>query len=195
MNVEAKVKTLGAELAQEVKRASVWYIVLGAVMIFVGAVAVARPMMAGLALTVIVGWVLILAGAMQLVHCFMARSGGGFLFRIGLAALYMVGGYGILTNLFEGMAALTVVLGIVLFVGGTLRIMLGLAMSGVPGVGMLMFSGILSIVLAILIWMRLPSSSEFIIGLFVGIDFIMGGWSMIGLAMKARVIGAIVADQ
>lgn len=190
----AAAGTLGVELAREVKRTSLWYIVLGMVMIVVGVFALARPMVAGLALTVVVGWVLILAGAMQVVHCFMARSGGGFLFRLVLGLLYALAGLFILNNLYEGLAALTVVLGFVILMGGILRILVARAMTGVPGVGWLLFSGVVSIALAILIFARLPSSSEFIIGLFVGLDFIFGGWSMISVAVSARQVADVVAD-
>jgi uncharacterized membrane protein HdeD (DUF308 family) len=186
--------TLGVELAREVKRASIWYIILGVVMVAVGVFALARPMVAGLALTAVVGWVLILAGAMQVVHCFMARSGGGFVFRLVLGLLYVLGGSFILNNLHEGLAALTVVLGFVILTGGILRILVGRAMTGVPGVGWVLFSGVASVVLAILIFVRLPSSSEFIIGLFVGLDLIFGGWSMISVAMSARQVADVVVD-
>lgn len=190
----AAVATLGVELAREVKRASMWYIVLGVVMILGGVFALGRPMVVGLALTAVVGWVLILAGAMQVVHCLMARSGGGFLFRLVLGLLYVLGGYFILSNLYQGLAALTVVLGFVILMGGILRILVGRAMTGVPGVGWVLFSGIVSIVFAILIFARLPSSSEFIIGLFVGLDLIFGGWSMVSVAMTTRRVSDVVAD-
>jgi uncharacterized membrane protein HdeD (DUF308 family) len=67
-------------------------------------------------------------------------------------------------------------------------------MTGVPGVGWVLFSGVASVVLAILIFVRLPSSSEFIIGLFVGLDLIFGGWSMISVAMSARQVADVVVD-
>jgi len=51
---------------------------------------------------------------------------------------------------------------------------------------MLLFSGIVSIVLAILIWAKLPTSSELAIGVLIGIDFIISGMSLVLIAMRAK---------
>ena len=52
----------------------------------------------------------------------------------------------------------------------------------------LLVSGIASVILAVMIWGEFPASSAFIIGLLVGIYFIINGFSMvmISFALKGR---------
>ncbi len=38
-------------------------------------------------------------------------------------------------------------------------------------------------------WAKWPASSEVAIGVIVGIDLLFSGWSMIGLALRARGVG------
>ncbi len=47
-------------------------------------------------------------------------------------------------------------------------------------------NGVIDVVLAILILNQWPESGLWVIGLFVGIDMIFNGWSLVMLAMAAR---------
>jgi uncharacterized membrane protein HdeD (DUF308 family) len=96
-----------------------------------------------------------------------------------LSLLYIIAGIYVLRNPVAGLAAMTIVLGVVLFFGGVMKLMMAVALSGIPGVGLLIAVGIVSIVLSILIWMKLPEASEVVIGTLIGLDFIMSGVSII----------------
>ena len=184
-NTEA-LRNAAGEIKAELRRASGWYIALGAVLILGGVYAVLRPLAAGYVVTVVVGWLLIFGGGMYLFTSFLARGAGGFFWRLLLSVLYVVAGVIMLMNPFEGLGALTVVLALVIGVGGVFRLFLGTALSGIPGVGLLIFSGIVSIALAILIFVKWPESSEVVLGVIVGIDFIFAGMSILSLAIEAR---------
>lgn len=181
-------------LAREVKKASGWYIAFGVVLLIGGIAAVARPLHAGLTVAIVVGWILLLSGIMGLVQALAARGAGGFLWRLILAVLYVAGGYYVMRNPAAGLAALTVILGVVLFFGGAMKLLMAAALKGMPGVGLMTVSGIVSIVVAILIWVRLPASSEVIIGILIGIDFMMTGVSIIVFGTGARKLGGAMAE-
>jgi uncharacterized membrane protein HdeD (DUF308 family) len=170
----------------ELKRASGWYIALGVVLILGGMFAVLRPLAVGYALTVVVGWLLLIGGGMFLINSFMARGAGGFFWRLLLSALYVVAGIIVLMNPFEGLGALTIILALVIGAGGVFRLFLASALKGVPGVGLLIFSGLVAIALAILILAKWPESSQVVLGVVVGIDFIFNGMSILGMALNAR---------
>ena len=55
-----------------------------------------------------------------------------------------------------------------------------------PNRGWVLLSGFLSFLLGILIWAGWPESSAWVIGLFVAIDLIAGGWALVMLALAAR---------
>jgi uncharacterized membrane protein HdeD (DUF308 family) len=179
-------KNVVGEIKGELKRASGWYIALGVVLILGGVFAVLRPLAAGYALTVVVGWLLIIGGGMFLINSFMARGAGGFFWRLLLSALYVVAGIIVLMNPFEGLGALTIILALVIGAGGVFRLLLASALKGVPGVGLLIFSGLVAIALAILILAKWPESSQVVLGVVVGIDFIFNGMSILGVALNAR---------
>ena len=54
--------------------------------------------------------------------------------------------------------------------------------------------GILSIILGILIWMKLPEASEVVVGTVIGLDFIMSGVSILMFGTGARKLVGALAD-
>jgi len=186
-------QSFSSQLGAEVKKASGWYIALGVVMLIGGIAAVAKPLHAGVTVTFIVGWVLIINGVMTGVNALMARGAGGFLWRVLMAVIYVAGGLYVLRNPIEGLAALTLVLGVVLVFGGIMKLMTAAALTGVPGVGLLMAAGIVSIIVGILIWAKLPEASEVVVGTLIGLAFIMNGISIIVFGTGARKMGGTVA--
>jgi uncharacterized membrane protein HdeD (DUF308 family) len=177
-------------IAGEVKKASGWYIALGVGLVLAGIVLIARPLYAGIALTWLLGMLFIFAGVLYLLNTFMAMSAGGVLFRILLGIVNIGAGAWLLARPMQGLQALTVVLGVALVLGGIAKFMLARAMTGIPGTGGVVISGILSVLLAILIFMRLPSASEVVIGVFIGVDFIVAGWSLATVAIRTRAISS-----
>ena len=185
-NPEGGIPSMASALAGEISKGSIWYVVLGVVLALTGIVLIANPLLGGMALTMLVASLFIVNGGMYLVNAFMARSGGGFLFRVLLGVLTIGVGVWIYTNPDKGLATLTVILAIVIGIAGVLKIMFARALTGVPGVGGLLFSGIVSLVLAVLIFAKLPSASEVVIGVIIGIDMLMSGITMTMIAMKVR---------
>ena len=184
---------MAQSIAGKVKKASGWYIALGVGLILAGIVMIGRPLYAGVALTTLLGMLFIFAGVLYLLNTFMAMSAGGALFRILLGLINIGAGAWLLTRPIQGLQALTVFLGVALVLGGISKLMLARAMTGIPGTGGVLISGVMSILLAVLIFMRFPSSSEVVIGVFIGIDFIMSGWSLTMIAIRARAISSAVS--
>ncbi len=184
---------MAQSIAGKVKKASGWYIALGIGLILAGIVMIGRPLYAGVALTTLLGMLFIFAGVLYLLNTFMAMSAGGALFRILLGLINIGAGAWLLTRPIQGLQALTVILGVALVLGGISKLMLARAMTGIPGTGGVLISGVMSILLAVLIFMRFPSSSEVVIGVFIGIDFIMSGWSLTMIAIRARAISSAVS--
>ena len=188
MNEQAGYPAEGVvdEIRSEIRRTSGWYVALGAVLILGGMYAVLRPLAAGYALTLVIGWLLIVRGGMYLVNAFLARAAGGFLWRLLLSVLYVGAGILMLMNPFEGLGVLTIILALVVATGGVFRLFLASALKGVPGVGLIVFSGLISIALAILILAKWPESSQVVLGVVVGVDFLFAGFSILGLALDVR---------
>jgi uncharacterized membrane protein HdeD (DUF308 family) len=62
-----------------------------------------------------------------------------------------------------------------------------------PGSSWLLLDGIVTLILAILIWRSWPSSSEWVIGTLVGISMVFSGVSRLSLSLAARRVTAALA--
>jgi uncharacterized membrane protein HdeD (DUF308 family) len=106
--------------------------------------------------------------------------------RLLLAALALAAGLYI--ALFPGvnLAALTLVLVILFFASGAVRLAVGLRERGHPGAGAVAFSGILGILVAVLILLSFPESAFWALGLLMGVDLIFFGFTAITAASAGR---------
>ena len=137
----------------------------------------------------IVGFMMMLAGVAEIVAAFNAKDWGHRILWLLLGALYVFAGFICLQNPFAAATILTLLLGIALIVGGLVRIFLAWRMreAGTPW-GWVVFSGIISLLLGVMIIAHWPYSSLFVLGIFLGIDLIFIGtsWFTVGLALKRR---------
>ncbi len=175
-----------AEWLKDAKKNAGLLIGLGVIEVVVGVLALGSPLITGLAVTVLVGIALIVAGFARLFGAFKAGSfGAGVLgFISGLLAIG-VGGY-MLIRPGIGLTSLTLVLAIYLFADGVSRLLVGFKMRPVKGWGMTVASGVAGIVLGFLIWRQWPLSAAWAVGTLTGIHLIFAGWSMVGIGTAAR---------
>ena len=131
------------------------------------------------------GAVLLVSSGVQLVEGILGRGVGNFFLHLLVAVLYFVAGVLVISNPARTVVALTLVIAAVLFVEGVLRIVVSLA-ERFHGWGWVLLNGVISLALGAMIWRQWPESSLWVIGLFVGIDLLFNGWSLIMLALALR---------
>ena len=147
-------------------------LIAGVLAVVTGIVAIIVPAVASVATAIFIGWILVVASAIQLVDAFSVRARTRTALRLLLAVLTFAAGLYLLVAPLQGTFTLTVMLVIWFVATGTARLVFGLAELGVPGAGMTALSGALSLILGILIAERLPSSADWAIGLIVGVDLL-----------------------
>ena len=86
----------------------------------------------------------------------------------------------------RGTYTLTVLLVLWFAVTGTMRIAAAVAERGTPGAGWMGANGVVTLLLGILIGAKLPESSDWAIGLLVGIDFLFYGFGAIAAATALK---------
>src|SRR3979411_2629245 len=85
-------------------------IALSILMIVAGFLAIALPAIAGIAINLLVGWMLVFSGGVHLVYAWQTRHSRGFIWELLLGVLYFfVGGY-LLINPVLGLVSLTLAL-------------------------------------------------------------------------------------
>jgi uncharacterized membrane protein HdeD (DUF308 family) len=160
----------------------------GIVLVLLGIGAIIVPPVAGLAVTLLLGWLFLIGGIFGLVVTFYGRDMPGFWWSLISAALATLAGIILIARPLEGLLTLTVVLTAFFIIEGVASIMFALEhkrqLSG--RWGWMVAAGIFDLVLAVLIFAALPGSALWAIGLLVGINMVFGGSSLIGMALAAK---------
>ena len=166
----------------------VLFLVEGVVLLVLGTTAIALPLLATLALTILIGWLLLVSGVMGLIATFMMRQAPGFWWSLISGLLALVVGVLLLARPVSGAFSLTIVLVAFFIIEGVASIMFSLdhkrELSGKWG--WMLVSGVIDLVLALMIFTGLPSTAAWAIGLLVGINMVFGGWALIAMALHAR---------
>ena len=129
------------------------------------------------------GILLIIAGVIFLVDSFSAPEWKGRLLGLLISLLYVAGG--IIMVLYPTGSAVwfTLFIAAFLIVIGATRIFMGFKIKDiVKAWGWMVFGGILSIVLGIMIYAQWPFSGLWVIGLFISIEMIIQGFNAIILS-------------
>ncbi len=166
-----------------------WILALGVMSLIAGIIALGSVVMATESAVFIVGIMMLVVGVVEIFTAFGARGWGRFLLWLLLGVLYVFAGFICLQNPFQAAVWLTLMLGIALIVGGLVRIFLATQMKQGTPWGWVVFSGILSFLLGLMIVAKWPASSFYTLGIFLGIDliFIGSGWLTMGLALRKKV--------
>jgi uncharacterized membrane protein HdeD (DUF308 family) len=163
-------------------------IVLGIVRLLLGVLALMAPLMAGLAIEIIIGILVLLAGIGALVNSFRARSWEASLFVALAGILAIVCGVLLLMHPLAGLSFLTILLAVYFVLDGITTMALGFRMSQVGRGNWVwpVISGLLSLLLGILIWAQWPLSGAWAIGVLVGINLLITGWTALVLGIDLR---------
>lgn len=179
---------------QQIPQSRWWLYAIGILLIIAGLAALALPFFASLAVEAVVGWAFVIAGISQLLYAFRAKGWGGFAWQLLIGAVFLLGGFTLITNPVAGLISLTLVIIATFIASGVLKVLIGFRLRPVDGWGWFVLLGILSLSVGLLIWNQLPSSAAWSLGLLVGIDFLSTGLVFLRFGYLAgqasRMIGA-----
>ena len=85
----------------------------------------------------------------------------------------------------RSLQVLTVILAVYLLLDGVSEILLALPLRPIGGMWV-MLSGVVSIVLAIMIWRQWPASGEWALGVLVGVKLLVDGLAFVGVGAAAK---------
>lgn len=172
-----------------IKRASGWSIVLAILMIIAGIIAMLEPGLAGVVITLVIGWSAIFNGVAQIIFGFQTHGGWHKVLEVVLGIIYVVAGIFVLLVPVAALLALTLFLASLLLVYGIFALVLAFRMRPHRGWGWVLFDGIITILLGILIWVHWPSRSLWVVGTLFGISIFVSGITrlMVSLALRGAV--------
>lgn len=164
------------------------FLIEGIILVVLGLLAVAVPMVASLAVTILFGWLFLISGIVGLITTFVMRQAPGFWWSLLSGVLGVVVGGWLLVEPVQGLVSLTYLLIAFFIVEGIATIMFAVehraALSG--RWAWMLVSGVVDLFLAAVILAGLPGTVAWALGLIVGINMVFGGASMIGMALAAH---------
>lgn len=162
-----------------------WVLASALVLIAAGALSVAAPAFTTVAISVILGWVLVIAGIAGIVMGIRAHSAHRRWSDLLYGIVSLGVGIWILYFPVAGAASLTLAFAVwllfrgIIEIGGAFRSRSGRMRGG------LLLAGIVNLIFAILLFVWFPWSI-WVVGLFVGISFLLGGLLSLVAAFELR---------
>jgi uncharacterized membrane protein HdeD (DUF308 family) len=155
-----------------------WFIVEGIILFVLGIFAIAQPGIAAEAIVMLIGWFLLFVGGVAMLGGATSQVGPRKPVSLGGGLVAIIFGLIFLLMPSPAIATITVVLAIFFLMMGFAEISSSMALRSSGGHsnhwGLAFFSGLIGVILGVMMLAMWPSSYE-IIGLFLGINFLLGG--------------------
>jgi uncharacterized membrane protein HdeD (DUF308 family) len=181
-----EMETANSSLTGIAKKSAGWAIALSILLILAGILAVVIPPAAGIAVAVLIAWLLLFGGVAHLALAWHVRSTGGLVWELLVGLLYLALGIYLLVRPVVGLASLTLLLASYLFAKGILVLIMAFRVRPLPGSGWLFFDGVVALILGAMIGLSWPSSSEWAIGTLIGVSMLFAGFTRLPMALAAR---------
>ena len=188
MTIPEGFSRLQSEMRRAVKEHWRAFLFEGILLAVLGIAALIVPPLAGLAVTILLGWIFLISGIGGLIATYWARNMPGFWWSLISAALATLVGMLLIARPMQGVLTLTIIVSAYFLAEGIATIMYALEHRRelTDRWVWLLIPGLLDIAISFLVIAGLPSSAEWAIGILVGINLLFGGVTLIGMALAAR---------
>lgn len=163
-----------------------WIMAAGVLLVVLGVIGLSMEATMTVATMLYVGILALFAGVGVLVGAFRAEGWKNKLWHVFIGLLYLAAGLVMITNPEASAVWMTLFMAAFLIVIGVTRLFVGFSMRGIEGWGWTVAAGVAAVILGLLIFAEWPISGAWAIGLFVSVDFLMQGISLISIAWAAR---------
>jgi uncharacterized membrane protein HdeD (DUF308 family) len=170
----------------KIRETTTWSIVLSVLMMITGVLAIVIPPVAGVTLTLMFGWLMIFAGVLHVGFAWSGDKASSIVGEILMAVLYGAIGLFMLARPAVGLASLTIALAAYLITKGILEGVMAFTLRPLPGTGWLLFDGILTVAIAVMIAGSWPASAAWAIGVLVGVTLFSSGLARLMVSAAVR---------
>jgi uncharacterized membrane protein HdeD (DUF308 family) len=168
-----------------------WLLAQGILLVVLGTIGLGMTIWLTLASVFFFGVLLVIGGGVQIFQTFKCRGWGSILWHGLIAVLYVLAGFSVMTDPLAASTLFTLFLAGALVGIGVMRLIIAFQLRGAKNWFWPLIGGIAAIFLGIMILARWPVSGLWVIGLFVAIEMIFGGWTYIFIALGARAMGRL----
>jgi len=180
------MSTTPSTLSALAPKAINWSIALSVLLIIAGLFAILIPSVSGIAITLVFGWAMVFSGVTHFIFAFKTHTTGGLIWELLIGAVYLFTGVYLVLHPLDALLALTLILACYLFFEAIVEFIQYFQLRPRHGVGWLLIDGIITLILAVMIWRSWPASSVWVIGTLVGISMLFSGFSRLMLSLAAK---------
>ena len=162
--------------------------ILGMISIILGILAMIMPGMTGLSVLMVLGVLVLIGGIVRIIWAFQAESLGKGILRFAIGGLTIICGIILIGNPIFTSGLVTILLALYFILDGISEIVAGFRNG--PGTGgiWLLFGGVISILLGLVLWAQYPLSGAWALGILLGIKLFMAGLIMVAAGSVVRSI-------
>ena len=153
--------------------------ILGVIAIILGILCLLAPGLTGTSVVILLGVLVLAAGIVRLIWAFQAGSLGKGLLMFAIGGLTLLCGIALMANPLFASGVMSIILALYLIIDGISEIVGGMQLRPEAGRGWMLFGGIVSILLGIMIWRQFPLSGVWAIGILLGIKLFFVGLIMV----------------
>ncbi len=157
------------------------WLLLGLLSVVFGVIVLGAPVVASVSVTLLTGILLLTSGVLQVIGGFTAPGAGNKILTWAMGLVLAFLGWSFLQHPLAGVMTLATVVLILLAAGGIVRIILAMQMRGTQFFWPTLFSGIVSLGLAIYVW-GTPGATIALLGVLLGVEMLVNGFGLIFMA-------------
>ncbi|HEX4071903.1 MAG TPA: DUF308 domain-containing protein [Planctomycetaceae bacterium] len=165
-----------------------WFLLLGVLLALAGTAAIVVPpatVGTTLAVTIVLGALLMIGGVATIVSSFWIGRWSGFLVQLLVGLIYLACGFVMTEKPVVTAVAMTVFIAVTFVVLGVFRSISALVLR-FPQWGWSLLNGVITLLAGLLIYRQLPFDALWVVGLLVGVEMLLNGWTWIMLALVLR---------
>ncbi|MCK9395131.1 MAG: HdeD family acid-resistance protein [Methylobacter sp.] len=159
----------------------------GVFFIFLGLCAIMIPQFFTVATVIFLGWILLFGGIVHVSRAFVFVHMPGFGWWLFIGLLQVIVGYLFITKPVAGALTLTMLMTVFFALEGVAKISLAFMMRPLANWGLILLSGVTALVFALIIWISWSETAHWLLGLFLGINMVFLGWSLIKISLHHKV--------
>ena len=166
-----------------------WLLALGLLLLLAGGFVIVQSVFVTMTSMMMIGILMIFGAALHVIAAFRGKGWKHFLLWLVGGVFYLIAGLSVIANPLLASSLLTLLISIALLGAGAVRVWMGIKARPDQGWGWLTLGGVITVLLGLVILSGWPVNSLWLIGMFLGIDLMMQGWSYVALsiALRARV--------
>ncbi len=172
------------------------FMALGILSLVLGIIGLFMSISVTIASTVIFGIFTVIAGILFFVEAFSQESTGSKILMFLVGVMYIIGGSAMTIHPSESAVWITLVMAFFFIFIGVVRIVSGFMMRNeLPAWIAIVINGILGLLLGVLVYSGWPESGLWVIGMFVSIELIIQGITVLTISSAAKKIKNTIKEH